>query len=426
MEIKGTPGNDDNPPLSGTPFDDTIIGDLGNDILDGQGGKDDFIFNNVIGTPLHFFGSNDLYLEVYVYSTDGLDIIKNYNVDEDRVISIDPQLKTSTHIELNVNINSPFEYLPDSTITKYTFGTTDSDFFFGTSANDIVSVFSGNDVVFGQDGNDRLYGGEGNDILDGGIGNDKLYGGLGNDYLHGGSSTNELYGEAGDDILDGSGIFSDILIGGTGNDTYIVDGFVVIVEDRIGDRIVEGFNEGTDTVHSPVSHKLGNNLENLLLTGSDSINGLGNNLDNRIEGNVGQNFLVGSNGNDHLLGYGNQDILAGEAGNDTLEGGTGDDFLEGGSGNDVLNGGFGKDILAGGAGADLFVFKFLFDGIDTIKDFNPKENDKIQISKTGFGAPSTNQFSYNSITGALFFEGIQLAILENKPSFKPDLHIDLV
>ncbi|WP_166482201.1 calcium-binding protein [Scytonema sp. UIC 10036] len=392
----------------------------------GTPGNDDFVFNNVIGNPLYFPTASDSYIEVYVYSTDGFDIIKNYHLQEDRIISIDPQLQTSTHIEIYVSKNSPNENSPDSDITKYTFGTTDSDIILGTSANDIVYVFSGNDVVFGQGSNDRLYGGEGNDKLYGGLGRDILDGGLGNDYLHGGDGTNQLYGDAGDDILDGSGFFSDLLIGGTGNDIYIVDEFAVIIEGIVGDRIVEGFNQGTDTVQSPVSHKLGNNLENLLLTGSKNINGLGNDLDNRIEGNVGQNFLVGGNGNDHLHGYGNQDILAGEAGNDTLEGGTDNDFLEGGSGNDVLNGGFGKDILAGGAGADLFVFKFLFDGNDTIKDFNPKENDKIQISKTGFGTTSTNQFSYSNLTGALFFQGIQFATLENKPNFIPDFHIDLV
>jgi Ca2+-binding RTX toxin-like protein len=288
---------------------------------------------------------------------------------------------------------------------------------------------SGNDILYGNEFNDSLYGGPGNDSLYGGANNDKLYGGPGNDYLSGGLDSDELYGEAGDDILDGSGGGSagyiDTLIGGTGNDTYIVD-TLEIIRGKFGDQITEKLNEGTDTVHSPISHKLGDNLENLVLTGSSDINGSGNALDNRIEGNAGQNFLVGGDGNDHLLGYAGNDILAGEAGNDTVSGGAGNDFLNGGAGSDTLTGGAGSDTLTGGAGADRFVFSSPSDGIDIIKDLSSVESDKIQISKTGFGATSTNQFSYNNNTGALSFQETQFATLESKPSFIPNLHIELV
>ncbi|MCC5655928.1 calcium-binding protein [Nostoc sp. XA010] len=100
-------------------------------------------------------------------------------------------------------------------------------------------------------------------------------------------------------------------------------------------------------------------------------------------------------------------------------------FLNGGSGSDTLVGGAGNNTLTGDAGADTFVFNFRSEGIDIIKDFSYL-HDKIQISTIGFGATSTNEFSYNRNTGALSFQGTQFATLENKPNFIPRLDIELV
>jgi Ca2+-binding RTX toxin-like protein len=132
-----------------------------------------------------------------------------------------------------------------------------------------------------------------------------------------------------------------------------------------------------------------------------------------------------------LLGYENYDILVGEAGNDTLEGGAGNDFLNEGSGSDILVADAGTNTLTGDAGADTFVFNFrpkskykIFS--DIIKDFSNLESDKIRISTIGFDATSTNEFSYNSNTGALSFQGTRFATLENKPNFIPRLDIELV
>jgi serralysin len=426
MDMATINGNSSDNNLIGTAESDSIFGDLGYDTLDGLGGADEFVFNNVIA--IHADSS----VGWYIYSTDGLDIIQNFNLGEDKIISIDPTTNNRKYVDINTSVVSPAAYTPGSGRTEYIFGTTDSDTINGTSADDIIYALSGNDIVYGKDGNNSLYGGPGDDSLYGGADNDTLYGGSGNDYLSGGDYSDKLYGGAGNDILDG-GSFSDTLIGGTGNDTYIVSGYENLQSGGFfsfstdGDGITENLNEGTDTVRSSGNYYLlDDNVENLVLTGSSNIDGKGNALDNRIEGNGAHNFLAGGDGNDHLLGYGDVDILVAEAGNDTVEGGAGDDFLNGGAGSDTLTGGAGSDRLTGGAGADRFVFSSPSDGIDIIKDFSSVESDKIQISKTGFGATSTNQFSYNSNTGALSFQETQFATLENKPSFIPNLHIELV
>lgn len=121
------------------------------------------------------------------------------------------------------------------------------------------------------------------------------------------------------------------------------------------------------------------------------------------------------------------DQITGSSGNDTIYGLGGDDILYGGAGNDNLGGGIGNDILWGGTGADKFLYLFPSEGIDIIKDYNYSEGDRIRVSQVGFGATSTNQFSYNSITGALFFQGTQFVTLENKPAdFSTSLGIELV
>ncbi|HAS62291.1 MAG TPA: hypothetical protein DCS35_06760, partial [Vibrio sp.] len=67
---------------------------------------------------------------------------------------------------------------------------------------------------------------------------------------------------------------------------------------------------------------------------------------------------------------------------DKLYGGEGVDALRGGSGQDRLVGGLGDDILIGDTEADTFLWasEDLDAGLDTIKDFNISEGDKIDLS----------------------------------------------
>ncbi|MDM9584135.1 calcium-binding protein [Nostoc sp. GT001] len=359
---------------------------------------------------------------------------------DDSVISIDPVNHNYNHVNINTSTASPVAAQPRPEKSEFIYGTIGSDTIQGTSADEIIYGLEGNDVLYGNGGYNMLYGGSGNDSLYGNKNSknsniNELYGGLGNDYLNSGERSfgSILYGEEGDDIFDGMN-GTDSLIGGIGNDTYMTFVFEseynLITDQFINNiaryKITEYLNEGIDTVKSSSYYKLGDNLENLVLTGSKNINGIGNALDNRIEGNVGHNFLVGDDGNDYLLGYGDYDILVGGAGNDTLEGGAGNDFLNGGSGSDTLVGAAGNNTLTGDTGADTFVFNFRSEGIDIIKDFSYTQSDKIQISTIGFSATSTNEFTYNSNTGALSFQGTEFATLENKPYFIPSLEIELV
>lgn len=178
---------------------------------------------------------------------------------------------------------------------------------------------SSDNTLVGNAGNNELLGGGGNDSMDGGAGIDTLIGGDESDTLQGG-------------VDDG---VADSLFGGAGNDRYVVNNTLDLIND-IG---------GTDIVESSVTFSIGASnvfgIENLVLTGAAKLNATGNGLANSITGNAGDNSLDG--------GLGKDTLVAGE-GNDTLNGGVGDSVA---------------DSLVGGAGDDLFI---LDSDLDTISD----------------------------------------------------------
>ena len=123
--------------------------------------------------------------------------------------------------------------------------------------------------------------------------------------------------ELGDDTLDG-GIGADIMPGGAGNDTYLVD--------DANDAITEGAGDGVlDQLFASVSYGLAPGVGIELMATANSlattpIDLTGNELANTIYGNAGANTLNG------------------EGGSDTLSGGNGADTIDGGSGDDAMTG----------------------------------------------------------------------------------------
>lgn len=115
------------------------------------------------------------------------------------------------------------------------------------------------------------------------------------------TGTADLNG-TGNNILNGL-TGADTLIGGGGNDTYVID--------HAGDTVVELSGQGTDRVMSSVSLTLAAEVENLELTGTAALNGTGNALANSLLGNSGVNQLSGGLGNDTLNGGLGADTLMG-------------------------------------------------------------------------------------------------------------------
>ena len=94
---------------------------------------------------------------------------------------------------------------------------------------------------------------------------------------------------------------TNVLSGGAGNDTYVMNGLL--------DTIID--SSGEDTVQSSISYDLTGHadLENLTLTGSAAINGTGNDANNELWGNSGNNILAGGLGSDALNGGAGSDTV---------------------------------------------------------------------------------------------------------------------
>ncbi|MEO8022804.1 tandem-95 repeat protein [Polaromonas sp.] len=167
----------------------------------------------------------------------------------------------------------------------------------------------------------------------------------GNDVLIGSAYGEYIWGQEGNDVLDGQ-VGADRLIGGLGDDSYIVDAL---------DLVVERPNEGTDTVYSAGNWTLGDNLENLTLTGTAAVNATGNHLANVLSGNSSANMLAGEGGDDtYLFSFG--------SGQDTLV-----EILETGISNDVVQFAAGVSVGDVWVSADGdYVYLNLLDGTDRL------------------------------------------------------------
>ena len=318
----------------------------------------------------------------------------------------------------------------------------------GSDAGETMTGGYGSDTLIGLGGNDVLIGGQG--------GSDTLYGGAGDDVFQVGSAVLALDGGAGVDevqfsgyrgvVVDlqagtiDSGSFGQMgrisgienMVGSTwnDNDTYVLDS----ANDTISEQIVAGIDDGgVDTVQSSITYTLAAFLENLTLTGSESIDATGNTAKNVLTGNSGNNILDGAAGGDRMTGGlgndtyyvdnagdvvtelhggGNDTVISsrtyalsaevekltltgigntagtgnalnntiiGNDGNNKLVGGEGNDSLGGGLGNDTLDGGKGGDTMKGGAGDDRY---YIDNKLDVVTEYSNFGADTIVINGT--------------------------------------------
>jgi len=429
-------GNDLDNVLTGNAGANTLAGGTGNDTLDGGGGSDTLLGGD----------GNDTYI---------------IDLSTDRVIEAgeDGGIDTvRSAVAINLSNASGVVNAGNTLIENVTL----------TGAGAVSAI--GNDLDNRLTGNaaaNALSGGAGADTLDGGAGADSMVGGADNDtyvvdvagdivnetLAGGGIDTvrasinytlgaglenlaltgsgnltgtgnaldNELTGNAGANTLNG-GAGNDTMAGGAGNDVYIVD--------SAGDVVQETAGEGIDRVESSVSVDLGalgwDQVENLTLTGTGSINATGNALDNVLIGNSAVNILDGGDGNDMadysaLTSIVNVDLQLGTVtGGDLLANiewvrtGSNGDILTGSARDETLDGGGGADAMAGGAGNDTYIVDNVGDivsesaadgGFDTVRSsVTWTLGDNLQYVEnlvlTGSGAINgTGNSLDNAITG---------------------------
>ena len=409
---------------TGNATNNTITGNSGNNILDGAAGAD-----TLIG------GLGD---DTYIVDNAGDVITEAAGEGADTV-------QTSSSYTLGANIENLV-----LTGTANINGT-------GNGLNNTIAGNSGNNILDGAAGIDTLIGGAGNDTyivvdtddviiegLGGGIDtvqasidytlgeteieNLTLIGaasvGTGNtlnNTIIGNALDNILDGAAGNDTLDGAG-GSDILLGGFGDDTYLVNDTSAL--------IIEGIDEGDDTVISTVDYALGADVENLTLAGLDAINGTGNELNNVIIGNAADNIINGGAGYDYMIGGAGNDTYVVDSINDTVienadEGldtvessvsyglakgienliltgdmainGTGNtlnNIITGNSANNIIDGSTGADTMIGGAGGDTYI-------VDDVNDVVVEEPKGVGSTVAIANTDALGNVGYDAFSNAM-------------------------
>ena len=367
--ITGTPFND---VRSGTGGANLISGLAGNDTLNGLGG-DDTLDGGLGIDSMRGGAGNDIYL---VDNTADRAVETSADDGDDLVLS------TTSYI-------------------------------LGAHVERLTLLGSANLSAVGNDGANTLTGNAGANMLNGGLGADTMQGGLGNDTYYVDNADDVVIEttpsvnapSAGAPVQASSLALAPAVDAPAQPDTTLVTGPVMTDAD----------GSGYDSIISSVSFTLGAGVEQLRLTGSTGLYGIGNALNNALYGNTGGNFLDGGAGNDYLDGNTGADTMRGGTGNDTyvvdntrdvvteeadsgtdtvisplswtlgshierglltgatglsltgnelanvLYGNTGANVLRGLAGDDWLNGDGGADTMYGGAGNDTYI-------VDNIRD----------------------------------------------------------
>ncbi|AXF86486.1 Bifunctional hemolysin/adenylate cyclase [Ephemeroptericola cinctiostellae] len=386
----GGRGND---VLNGQAGNDTFDAYWGNDALTGGAGNDVFIIRKDLNSQdiiVDFEVSNANEVIAFVgFSSTG---IITSQVGADVKLDLENNqsllLKNRTLSQINASqllffanqselqtwqmVNASVTGAPITALTTFASKKATDPVVRGTAAADAITGNAGGNTLDGLAGADTMVGRTGNDTyivdnvgdviveIDGG-GFDsvkssvtyKLSNEVENIELTGSASVNatanhlanRLVGNTGNNVLDG-GTGKDTLSGGLGNDTYMVD--------DSADAITELEGQGTDKVNASASFTLGDNLENLTLTGMNDISGTGNDLNNTLAGNTGGNRIIGWAGNDTIVaGKGNDDVY------DSL----GDELY-------VFGLGDGLDSITDLAGTDVLQLGMANTAIRSIKKVN--------------------------------------------------------
>ncbi len=364
--------------LIGSAFDDTLTGDTGANTLTGGAG------NDVMD------GGADADTASYATAASAVTV---------SLLLAGAQNTVGAGTDTLSNIENLTGSAHDDTLSGNNNGNTIA----GGAGNDTINGRGGADTMIGNAGNDRYYVDNAGDIVNefASQGSDRVYASVnytlgsgqvieylyanagatgltltGNELVNniqGNAGADTLLGMAGADILDGRG-GADDMTGGIGNDKYYVD--------NAGDVIHEGSAEGTvDIAYASVDYTLGAGVRVERLYADAGATGL------TLGGNEFNNVIFGNAGDDRLTG------------------------------------GTGIDTLFGNAGADTFVLQNLAAHRDTIRDF--AAGDRIEVSASLFGGglvagslaanqfvsngtgvadDTDNRFVYNISTGALYFD----------------------
>ncbi len=289
----------------GSAFDDFLVGTGGNNLIDGGAGIDTVSYETATPPPT-------------TGATTGAGVVVN--------------LTTTTAQNTGGSGYDTLLGIENVTGSKF------DDHLTGTSDANVLSGLAGADTLLGGAGDDLLDGGAGDDFLDGGSGTDLLDGGAGNDFLDGGSGTDTLsYKSAGSGVQVRLDLTTAQKTTGSGNDTIFNfenltgSSYNDTLTGSAGDNVIDG-GAGSDLLDGGA--------------GTDTLSY--QSTSNAVIVNLGETLAqtTGGSGTDTIINFEN---LIGGSGSDKLTGSLGNNVLDGGAGSDTLDGGDGIDTLSYGS-----------------------------------------------------------------------------
>jgi Ca2+-binding RTX toxin-like protein len=432
--------------VSGTAYDDTLIGDGNNNWIWGEGGSD----------YLQGGGGNDL------VETDTGNSLLDGGTGNDTAAFVGSDSFTSG---VNVSLALQGSYhtvAAGSNIALINFenlsGSLHDDTLSGDGGDNILAGNTGNDTLNGGAGSDTLYGDgsiavdthglgysgqitttldvgavdltavDGNDTLDGGAGDDTMNGGGGTDTASfaswteavtvslgtggNGFATNDagtendtlisienISGSAFNDFINGNND-ANVLSGGDGGDALFGRGGDDILLGGNGNDFLRG-SDGADTLDGGAGWDRVSSFVPTPVAGIHfdlTIQGVAQDTGQGMDTLIGIEQASGTTLSDTLIGNGGENWLW-DGSDGVAGGGTGDDTMSGGAGNDLLETGGGNDILSGGTGTDTLSF---LGGHVEISAAGVTYSLALQGAAQVTGQGSMNTSGFENVSGSLF------------------------
>lgn len=299
--------------LIGSEFTDELQGDRQNNMIQGLGGNDTFVYSQGADT---LDGGTGIDTVVYTGVT----------------TRVEASLLTKLGQVAAEGSTQEFRSIENLT------GGSGSDRLVGDDNGNTLLGMSGHDELLGGKGDDNLQGGEGADTLDGGDGADILNGGAGFDTVTYATSARAVTVDltltergTSDALNDGAGdvlIGIESIIGSAGDDVFYASVDAVAIQGGGGIDTVDysRANRAVGVADAGITLNLGSTALNTGWSVGDTFNSM--------------ERFVGTQGRDTL--YGDRSLTQAV----TFEGGEGDDTLRGGGGSDRLDGGQGNNTVS--------------------------------------------------------------------------------
>ena len=401
-------------------FDEIVLGDDGDNTLEGGAG-DDYLAGGLGDDTYIYTGGNDTFEETF---SSGDILIEGFSSVDADITLISPvapifSFEVADQLVLDFGNGNTLTLISPTDFEQITFAGDGMTL----SVSDLIPPDEGAQAGTNED--DTIRGNDEDETIEGGLGNDVLIGGEGSDtYIFNQGDGRDIIAETttfnneadinaiefrgyniedaiftgvndfpGDLLVTFNGTSDSILINGGINinfsataandgvaqsdniDIFIFDDGSLTFDEVLAISLTQRATDGDDIID-------GFALDDIIFgdAGNDLIRG--GSRDDEIFGGSGDDDIFGQDGDDALFGGEGNDELSGDDGEDNLNGGDGEDSLSGGNSTDILTGGQGDDFLAGGAGDDDYIFNF-GDGNDVLFD-SAGENDSIDLNGYNF------------------------------------------